>query len=154
MTLAFTTPRRFSPTLSLHVALLCICSSRHCFNQLLLCHPSQPKLLSLQTRTTMSGEKDSRLLMGSPIGIDCREMVHPQRRTVPDGPRLWHHIAAATRESRANRVSRPCSDTFLLITSMQPEHIKLTLVRSQIEPIVAGAIFAFFGLVCCAIAAM
>ena len=50
----------------LHVALLCICSSRHCFNQLLLCHPSQPKLLSLQTRTTMSGEKDSRLLMGSP----------------------------------------------------------------------------------------
>ena len=37
---------------------------------------------------------------------------------------------------------------------MQPEHIKLTLVRSQIEPIVAGAIFAFFGLVCCAIAAM
>src|SRR5450631_2982654 len=97
MTLAFTTPRRFSPTLSLHVALLCICSSRHCFNQLLLCHPSQPTLLSLQTRTTMSGEKHSRLLMGSPIGIDCREMVHPQRRTVPDGPRLWHHIAAATR---------------------------------------------------------
>ena len=37
---------------------------------------------------------------------------------------------------------------------MQPDHIKLALVRSQIEPIVAGAIFAFFGLVCCAIAAM
>src|SRR5450631_2495399 len=33
----------------LHVALLCICSSCDCFNQLLPCHPSQPKLPSLQT---------------------------------------------------------------------------------------------------------
>lgn len=36
----------------------------------------------------------------------------------------------------------------------RPEHISLALVRSQVEPIVSGAIFAFFGLVCCAIALM